>query len=107
MSGKPMKTVTICGSMRFEQQMRTIAWDLETRHGFNVLQCVYAPSDIIPGKAEKELLAAAHYRKIDLSDAIYVVDIGGYIGESVNKEIDYARVNGKTIVYHSEFLVEA
>ena len=36
-----MKTLTICGSMRFSNEMHQIAWELETMHGFNILQCVY------------------------------------------------------------------
>lgn len=98
-----MKTVTICGSMRFEREMREIAWDLETCHGFNVLQCIYAPFGAVPSVSEKERLANAHYRKIDLSDAIYVVDIGGYMGESVRQEIAYAHEKGKAILFHSQF----
>lgn len=46
---------------------------------------------------------SAHYKKIDLSDAIYVVDINGYIGESVRNEINYAEQQGKQIIYHSNF----
>ena len=41
-----MKTLTICGSMRFENEMRSIAYDLEAIKGYNVLQCVYAPEGI-------------------------------------------------------------
>ena len=38
-------------------------------------------------------------RKIDVSDAVYVVNPGGYIGESVKREIEYARMQGKEILY--------
>jgi len=43
-----------------------------------------------------------HYRKIDLSDEIFVIDVNGYIGNSTRKEIDYARKNVKVIHYYSE-----
>lgn len=46
------------------------------------------------------LITAAHYKKIDLSDAIYIVNIGGYIGQSVTEEIAYAKSRGKEIVFH-------
>lgn len=101
-----MKTVTICGSMRFEKEMQEIAFWLETQQDLNVLQCVYAP----PGAALTEealaAMTAAHYRKIDLSDGIYVVDIGGYIGESVRREMDYAKVRGKELLFHSQSCVK-
>lgn len=97
-----MKTVTICGSMRFQSEMQKIAFALETGHGMNVLQCVYDSGQGITG-ADKAALAKAHYRKIELSDAIYVVDIQGYIGHSVSEEIAFAKALGKEIIYHSEF----
>ena len=40
----------------------------------------------------------SHYAKIDMSDGIYVVNIDGYIGESVSKEIEYAKQKGKGIL---------
>lgn len=42
----------------------------------------------------------AHYRKIDLSDGIYVVNIDGHIGNSVRKEIEYAKKHNKEVIYH-------
>lgn len=96
-----MKTVTICGSMRFQDEMLKIAFALETGHGMNVLQCVYDSGHGVAG-ADKAALAAAHRRKIELSDAIYVVDIDGYIGKSVSEEIEFAEALGKEIIYHSE-----
>ncbi len=99
-----MKTVTICGSMRYAVEMKQMALDLEIHHGFNVLQCVYNPQNLTLSDIEKEALERAHYKKIDLSDAIYVLDIDGYIGESVKKEIEYAKMIGKEIIFHTEFV---
>lgn len=95
-----MKTYTICGSMRFEKEMKKLAYDLEIGKGYNILQCVYCEEDVVPTDEELLRLADAHFRKIDLSDGIYVVNIDGYIGESVKKEIEYAEKNGKEVVYH-------
>ncbi len=98
-----MKTVTICGSMRFAKQMKKIAFTLETEHGLNVLQCVYNSESRELTQEQIETLAQAHYRKIDLSDAIYVVDLEGYIGKSVQIEMEYAARHGKEIILHSIF----
>ena len=95
-----MKTYTICGSMRFEKEMIKIAYDLEVHNGYNILQCVYTEGNTTPTEEELLRLTTTHYRKIDLSDGIYVVNIGGYIGESVNKEISYAKKLGKEVRYH-------
>ena len=48
-------------------------------------------------EAEKAFLDELHLRKIDLADAMFVVDPGGYIGESTTREIGYARSTGKPI----------
>ena len=98
-----MKTVAICGSMRFEAEMRAAALDLELHHEMNVLQCVYPVPGVNLSIGNLLVLGAAHYRKIDLADAIYVMDVGGYIGESVQKEIEYAKSIGKDVIYDSEF----
>lgn len=95
-----MKTYTICGSMRFVKDMKKIAYDLETCKGYNMLQCVYCEENVVPTEEELSKLADAHYRKIDLSDGIYVVNIDGYIGMSVKKEIEYAKKYGKEVLFH-------
>lgn len=67
---------------------------------YNILQCVYCEDNIVPTEDELLKLEDAHYRKIDLSDGIYVVNMDGYIGTSVKKEIEYAEGHGKEVVYH-------
>ena len=94
-----MKVVTLCGSMRFFREMQEIAMELETKHGYCVLTPV-GGNITPPDKDGLKKLAEAHYRKIDLSDAVYIVNIGGYIGESVSQELRYARKHGKEILFH-------
>lgn len=98
-----MKIVTICGSMKFQKEMQKIAFDLETKHNISVLQCVYNVENEDISESKQEALAKAHLSKIEISDAIYVVDIKGYIGESVSKEIQFAKGKGKEIIFHSEY----
>lgn len=97
-----MKTVTICGSMKFEEEMKHIAWKLETEEGFCVLQCVYNEQNAPISDEAQKRLAAVHYQKIDLCDAIYIVDVHGYIGTAVAAEISYAKEHGKELIYHSQ-----
>lgn len=40
-----------------------------------------------------------HKRKIDLCDEVFVLNVGGYIGESTKSEIEYAKKVGKPIFY--------
>ncbi|MBR2328317.1 MAG: hypothetical protein IKA58_00340, partial [Clostridia bacterium] len=64
-----------------------------------VIRLVYNDGAEI-SKEGKMRLDAAHMRKIEMSDGIYVVNIGGYIGESVRNEIALAKSLGKEIIYH-------
>ena len=34
---------------------------------------------------------------VDMADEIFIINVGGYIGESTRGEIEYARANGKTV----------
>ena len=95
-----MKTYTLCGSIRFEKEMREVAYYLETKKGYNILQCIYTVIGATPTAEDLLALELAHYQKIDISDGIYVLNIGGYIGESVRKEIAYAQQHGKEVIYH-------
>ncbi len=47
----------------------------------------------------KKMLDDMHRRKIDMADEIFVINVGGYIGESTKAEIDYAMMHDKTVRY--------
>jgi hypothetical protein len=53
-------------------------------------------------EAGKDMLDKMHLKKIDMADAIYVVNVGGYIGSSTKREIAYAGEHGKLIIFHEE-----
>ena len=97
-----VKVITICGSMRYSKEMMKIAEELELKDGYAVIQCVYN----IDGKkyegVDTSILDKIHRKKIDISDAIYVVNIEGYIGNSTKNEIEYAKNNGKEVIYHEK-----
>ena len=92
-----MKIITLCGSMRFENEMMNIAAELEL-NGDVAIQCVYFPHNKKLSDFELELLSKLHYKKIEISDAIYVVNVNGYIGTSTKNEIEYARSLNKEIL---------
>lgn len=94
-----MKVITLCGSMRFFKEMQEIAIELETKHGY----CVISPigdTNIALSEEMIKNLSKAHYKKIDISDAVYIVNIDGYIGKSVSEELHYAQMHSKEIIYH-------
>ena len=50
-------------------------------------------------KQTKKMLDGMHRQKIDMSDAIFVINVNGYIGESTKNEIEYAKSKNKEIIY--------
>ena len=95
-----VKVITICGSMRYPKEMMKIAKELELKKGYAVIQCVYNIDGQKYEGVDAGILDQIHRKKIDISDAIYVVNIDGYIGDSTKNEIEYALENGKEIIYH-------
>lgn len=47
----------------------------------------------------KEMLDDMHKRKIDMADEIFVINVGGYIGDSTKSEIEYAKEHDKIVRY--------
>ncbi|MDD3243770.1 MAG: hypothetical protein PHD32_08620 [Eubacteriales bacterium] len=65
-----------------------------------MLQCVYNEKQERTTEKGKQRLAMAQNRRIELCDAVYVVNINGYMGEVVKAEIRYAAQLGKEIIFH-------
>jgi hypothetical protein len=93
---------TLCGSTRFRTEIAAANRRL-TLAGYLVLAPgVFAHDGDEITDQQKAALDTLHLRKIDLAELVYVVNPGGYIGESTRREIAYARRNGKRV----EALVE-
>ncbi len=93
------KVVTICGSVRFWNKIQEMSERLELENEYVVIGIIPHILDRDLTECEKDLLGELHRVKIDLSDAIFVVNVDGYIGKSVKNEIEYAKENGKEIIY--------
>ena len=98
-----MKIVTLCGSLKFQKEMMTVAEKMALE-GYCILTPVYSVSKKID-ITKKQLinLKEAHFKRIELSDAILVVNINNYIGESTNLEMDYTK-KGKEIIYYTDLI---
>lgn len=46
-----------------------------------------------------KMLGDMHKRKIDMADEIFVINVGGYIGEATKSEIEYATKIGRKVDY--------
>lgn len=91
--------ITLCGSTRFRAQFEKMNKKL-TLEGHVVLSVgVFGHFGDRISEGEKIMLDKIHLQKIDMSDAIYVLNVNGYIGESTKAEIEYARKHHKKIFY--------
>lgn len=101
-NGKKIPTI-IClvGSTQFREAYRREFARL-TFEGNIVQTCGCFHGDPEWGTAPKGMLDELHKRKIDISDFVFVINLGGYIGDSTRSEIEYAKRTGKLIFYLEE-----
>lgn len=100
-----MKVITVCGSLKFKDEMMKISEIVELQGN-----CVITP--IYPTKPNKDdyteeefaILNIVHRKKIEIADAILVVNVDGYIGSSTQNEIEYAKDLGKEIIYYTDLI---
>lgn len=99
MNNKP-KVITVCGSLKFKEEIMKQSERLEFE-GNCVLSVVYPTREDMSSYTEEqyELFGKMHKQRIAMSDAIFVVNVGGYIGESTRSEIEYAKKLNKEVLY--------
>src|SRR4051794_23145658 len=88
--------VCLCGSTRFKD-----AWHAEAKRLTHEGKIVLSVGDLDQSEAARAVnvpldptlkvrLDALHFRKIEMSDEILVLNVGGYVGESPRNEIAHA-----------------
>lgn len=100
--------ITLCGSTRFKDEFMEAQKRLTLESnivisvglfGHSGDQEVWENMDEGTLTKTKEMLDDMHKRKIDMADSIYVINVGGYIGDSTRSEIEYAKSHGKEVRY--------
>lgn len=99
-----MEIITICGSMKFKNDMLIVAEKLAIK-GYCVLTPIFQVKEKNIDNDQLQKMKEAHFKKIDLSDSILVMDVNGYIGESTKLEIEYAKGLNKKILYYTDLLL--
>ena len=102
------KVVTLCGSTRFKDEFMK-AQKMLTLKEYIVISVglfghsgdkeVWENMDENTITQTKIMLDDMHKRKIDMADEIFVINVGGYIGDSTKSEIEYAKQYGKVVNY--------
>ncbi|MCJ7819693.1 MAG: hypothetical protein MUP53_00700 [Bacteroidales bacterium] len=95
------KIITLCGSTRFREEFLEAQKRLTLEGNIVISVGLFGHSgdEEVWAENTKPMLDDMHFRKIDLSDRIFVVNPGGYIGSSTRNEIDYATLTGKAVSY--------
>lgn len=105
---KNYKVITLCGSTRFKDDFMRVQKELTLKGNIVISVGLFGHSgddEVWDGMDEgalsktKEMLDDMHKRKIDMADEIFVINVGGYIGDSTRSEIEYAVKNGKKVNY--------
>ena len=105
---EPLKgIITLCGSTRFKKEYEIVNRELELSDWAVFTVASYYHKEKSPELRKwilrnKRKLDALHLAKIDLSQAIVVIDVGGYKGKSTNSEILHARRGSKPIFFWSD-----
>ena len=95
------KVLTLCGSTRFKDEFLEAQKRLTLEGNIVISVGLFGHSgdDVVWTDGVKDMLDRQHLAKIDLADEIFVINIGGYIGDSTRREIAYADYRGKSITY--------
>lgn len=102
------KVITLCGSTKFKDEFMKVQKDLTLKGNIVISVGLFGNSedrDIWDNMDQetltktKQMLDDMHKRKIDMADEIFVINVGGYIGESTKSEIEYAKSTGKAVNY--------
>ena len=95
------KVITLCGSTKFKDAFIKAQKDLTLQGNIVISVGLFGHSgdDEVWTEGTKAMLDDMHKRKIDMADEIFVINVGGYIGESTRSEVEYAERNGRVVRY--------
>ena len=98
------KVITLCSSTKFKEQYLEAQKQLTLEGNIVISVGLFGHSgdDEVWTEDTKAMLDDMHKRKIDMADEIFVINVGGYIGESTRSEIQYAIETGKDVRYLKE-----
>ena len=99
------KVITLCGSTRFKDDFERINKELTLAGNTVISVGAFGHAGDTFTEEQKVMLDDIHKRKIDMADAIYVINKDGYIGSSTKSEIQYALRLGKQIIYMEDDLI--
>ena len=100
--------VLLIGSTKFEKIFLDVEEKLALKGYLVFTPSVYNQSGEVPGCGveTKKILDTAIKMKVCRSDIVIVIDKDGYIGSSTKKQIEWAELLNKPVLYYSHGDVE-
>lgn len=95
--------ITLCGSTKFKEEFELIRKQLTLENNIVLGPEIFGHSGDKISEGQKNNLDKLHLAKIDLSDAIFVINKNNYVGDSTKKEIEYAKKHNKKIFYYTDY----
>jgi len=91
--------ITLCGSTKFREAFQD--WNIILTLAGHIVYSVagFGHSGDVFDDEEKRRLDVIHLEKIAQSDAILVLNVNQYYGESTTREIDYAKMLGREVYW--------
>ena len=99
------KVITLCGSTRFKEDFERVNRKLTLLGNIVISVGCFGHGGDTFTEEQKIMLDDMHKRKIDMADAIYVINKDGYIGASTRSEIKYAIAHGKQVIFMEDDLL--
>ena len=99
------KVITLCGSTRFKEDFERVNRELTLMGNIVISVGCFGHAGDTFTERQKIMLDDIHKRKIDMADAIYVINKDGYIGSSTRSEIKYAIAHGKQVILMEDDLI--
>ena len=101
------KIITLCGSQKFVKEIQEMEAKLTLEGNIVFSLGVFAKTSDEEGKPDCRIISKeqwdnvekVHLQKILLSNAIFVTNVDGYIGDATRDEIEFAKSHGKEIMY--------
>ena len=95
------KVITLCGSTKFKEEYLDAQKRLTLEGNIVISVGLFGHSgdNEVWSEGTKAMLDDMHKRKIDMAGEIFVINVGGYIGDSTRSAIESAQSTGKGVKF--------
>lgn len=93
------KIMCFSGSTKFKDMFFALHKKYTMAGYITLIPAFFAKAGDYVSNEEQTALFDLHLAKLNLCDIVFVINVGGYLGDSTKLEIEYAKTLGKEIWY--------